>query len=128
MPEKNFMEKVEEYNNDKREKNPMDEVPKWKIYGVIGLFILVDIIAGMLILSGSPGEGLLVILIPAAGVLLLTQGGRDFLKYLKEEVDNKQQDQSDLEDVQVCPSCGLKNPDVNNYCHDCGEELNTEIQ
>jgi membrane protease subunit (stomatin/prohibitin family) len=36
----------------------------------------------------------------------------------------QQQVGGDSEPTRICPDCGWKNPESNNYCNDCGYELN----
>lgn len=88
----------------------------------------------------SPENGLgafisLLFLFLFLGFLVGTEGGRKAAKKaiedMQEEMENQngqqQQQQvggkSSSEPTQVCSECGWKNPKNNNYCHDCGSEL-----
>lgn len=66
--------------------------------------------------------------------LVATKAGRmamkEFTEEMQEEMNkqNSQQQQqigtqSSSQPTQVCSECGWKNPKSNNYCHDCGSEL-----
>lgn len=49
----------------------------------------------------------------------------DFNEEMQEydEQLNQQQQKSSSQPKQICSECGWKNPKSNNYCHDCGTEL-----
>ena len=120
-----FLQEVAENVADEDEEvNPdeMDEV-KGVLLGA-GIFTFFGGILGLLANLSEPISGF-VAGVFLAGILsavvvaaILSDGGG---------FNNQQQQQasSSSEAKVVCSSCGWKNPKSNNYCHDCGEELET---
>jgi predicted ATP-dependent serine protease len=124
--DKSFHEKVDEFQNGEREKNPWNEIPKWKLFGGIGGGVLAIILSILFSLSGNPGWGLIFLSLPIVAPLVLTEGGREFLKTVQEEIQDGnqvQQNSTQSKPKRICSDCGWQNPQENSYCHDCGSEL-----
>ena len=122
MTDKTFLEKVEEYNEGEREENPMENVSKFKIGAILGGMILVNLIGWPLLLNGQAGMAMLVLVFGLGTLTISTKTGREFIKQMFENIDSQQQ-QSSSKNKQVCQSCGWRNPEANEYCHDCGEMM-----
>lgn len=125
-PDKKFYEKIGDYNSGERDTNPIEELPQWKIWTAIASLAVVVVLGFGLLATGNTGASFLVFAAPFIGTLLLTKGGREFLRDIQEEMENGNQQQqatSGNESKKVCPDCGWQNPKEGNFCHDCGSEL-----
>jgi len=87
-----------------------------------GLAVLFGGILGVIMNPSDPVSGFFggMVLFAILGVILVVSLVKE-----GEIGDFQQQQQSPSKSKQkvVCSSCGWKNPKSNNYCHDCGEEL-----
>jgi len=97
----------------------------------------VSFILAIWLTIGSPENGLgdfvfLLISLLIGGFLIGTEGGRKAVKEFIDTIDldpgNQQQQQQRVggktsKPTKLCSECGWKNPKGNNYCHDCGKEL-----
>ena len=97
----------------------------------VGLFIIGGIL-GAVSNPTQPIFAFFVIGILAAGVawLTITKSGVAFRKQIAENAGNNNQQQQQQvsrgkknERTVICQECGWKNPKQNNYCHDCGNEI-----
>ena len=126
--DQSFREKVEEIK-EQRESGEYDgpdkEIPRQVRWGaVVGAFLgggLVGAIAN----PTQPVFTFLIIGLGAGGIAwaFATESG----KQLREEIEKQQQQQQSSDNTEpkvVCSECGWQNPRKNNYCHDCGEDLN----
>lgn len=94
---------------------------------LIGSF-LVGGILGAIANPASAGSAFFVVGIFFAGIAwtFATEEGKEFRKEFKKNMDDAQQTQqqnSSSAPSIVCSNCGWQNPEDNNYCHDCGEEI-----
>lgn len=92
---------------------------------VVGLWI-VGFIFGIIMQAPPPTAALLGIITASIGFISITQRGVIMKRMMSDlDLDTQQQSQtsSSPDSKRICPSCGWRNPDENNYCHDCGEEL-----
>jgi len=124
--DKSFGQKIEEFQNGEREENPWGEVPKWKVFGGIIGIVLSLVLSIIFSLNGNPGWGMIFLSLPIIGPLVLTESGREFLKTVQEEMNDKnqvQQKSTQSKPKRICSDCGWQNPQENSYCHDCGSEL-----
>lgn len=124
--DKSFTQKIEKFQNGEREENPWEEVPKWKAFGGIIGIILAVVLSIMFSLSGNPALGAIFLSLPIIVPLVLTESGREFLRTVQEEMNDKnqvQQKSTQSKPKRICSDCGWQNPQENSYCHDCGSEL-----
>lgn len=120
----------EETSGNNEGKEVTEEV-QWGI--AIGAFLIGGIIGAMANPS-QPVAGFIVIGIMFAGVALFLvalftqpEEMKEAWEELKDAWEEAQQQQtsSSSKSKIVCSNCGWKNPEDNNYCHDCGEKLGT---
>lgn len=128
--DKSFHEKITEFQNDEREKNPWEEIPDWKLYGGIIGGSLSVVLSYYFIFTGHPGWGAIFLSLPIIVPLVLTEGGREFLKTVQEEMqegmeegNQAQQSSAQSKPKRICSECGWQNPQENTFCHDCGSKL-----
>lgn len=100
----------------------------------IGIGVGAVLIAGLVgaITNPEPLAGFFGMIIVAVGAvwLFVSKHGVAFRKEVTENMEARQQqnqqqtgnDSSQVEQI-VCQNCGWKNPAINDYCHDCGNEL-----
>jgi membrane protease subunit (stomatin/prohibitin family) len=107
----------------KIERPPIDRII---IFGMVGFImgVVVTIAMGAELLAGVVFYSLGFTVL---GLALGTKEGRDELRKIWKEAkkrnDQQQQQQQvggDSEPTRICPDCGWKNPESNNYCNDCG--------
>jgi len=88
----------------------------------VGLAVLFGGILGIFMNPSDPVSGFFggMALFAILGVILV-------VALVKEgeigDFQQHQQSSSESKPKVICSSCGWKNPTTNNYCHDCGEEL-----
>lgn len=105
-------------------------------WGIVAGFFLIGGILGPMINPAEPVSGFFVFGFTIGGVawVFATKSGRksweEFVNWVEkmEQQQQKEQQQSistssSTEQNIVCSNCGWKNPKSNNYCHDCGGEL-----
>jgi hypothetical protein len=102
-------------------------------WGIVAGISLLGGILGAFSNPAEPVSGFFVISFIFGGVAwaFATKSGTKFRKEFvdsMEEIEQQQQEQSvstssNVDQNVVCSECGWKNPNSNNYCHDCGEEL-----
>lgn len=123
--DQSFLQEVAENVADEDEEVNPDEMEEVK--GVLlglGIFTFLGGVLGLLVNLSQPVSGFVAgiflagIVSAVVGAAILSDGG---------VFNNQQQQQaaSSSEAKVVCSNCGWRNPKSNNYCHDCGEELNT---
>lgn len=125
--EKTFNEKISEFNAGERETNPWDEISRWKL---VGGFLITCIFVGASIgafFAGSVFWGTTLLLVPLGLWFVFTESGREALESFAEgmnELEQSQQGQNKKsKPKQICTECGWQNHVKNNYCNDCGTEL-----
>jgi hypothetical protein len=97
----------------------------------VTLAFLIGGIIGAVANPANPVSGFFIISLLVGGVVwaFATESGKKFREEVSENMDDMQQQQqqsdSNTEASQICSNCGWQNPANNNYCHDCGEELDT---
>jgi membrane protease subunit (stomatin/prohibitin family) len=99
-----------------------DRSPKEAIMGLlmgIGMAIPVFGIGGAILNSSEPVSGFV------SGMLWAVILGVLFVGVLMTDLSGNQQQQQqqvggDSGPTRICPECGWKNPESNNYCNDCG--------
>jgi len=119
-------QKVSDYQRSEGNKRPRDDIPNWKLYGGIGGGVLAIILSMVFFSSGNTGLGLIFLSLPIIGPLVLTEGGREILKEMQEEMEDENQIQkksTQSKPKRICSECGWQNPQENSYCNDCGSEL-----
>lgn len=95
---------------------------------VIGIGVVVIVFSAMIM----PPESAVVwgMMVSFVSAFAITQWGvvtRRVLSDHKQDTGSQQQQQSSSsKPKQICSNCGWRNPQTNNYCHDCGAELDTE--
>lgn len=104
-----------------------------------GIAILISsiLLGALLTLGVDGGIGAFVMYFLSSLLIIClfgTKAGRiemkKFMEDMQEEMNNQNSQQqqqigaqSSSQPTQVCSECGWKNPKSNNYCHDCGSEL-----
>jgi ribosomal protein L40E len=108
-----------------------DAPPKSHVTAIV----LGSLVVSAILVSSSPDVGIVALIFyfigfTTLGMMIFTKEGRNATKEIIQEVqqgDNKVQvENTSTERKQICSECGWKNPKSNNYCHDCGSELNSE--
>lgn len=122
--------------SDVNEKNWEQE--DWDLSRTHQAAILISSLILAIIITVSNGGGIgafIFFFIGSLGLigLVSTKRGRMALIQavleIQEEMDNQNMQQqqvggqSSSQPTQICSECGWKNPKKNNYCHDCGSEL-----
>jgi hypothetical protein len=132
--EESFFEKVEEVRQEQKsgERGGFhEEVPKRAQWATVTLAFLIGGIFGAVANPADPVSGFLIISLLLGGLAwaFATESGKKFRDEVSENMDGMQQQQqqsdSNTQASQICSNCGWQNPANNNYCHDCGEELDT---
>lgn len=102
---------------------------KW-IVGAVAMLLI-----GITGAAANPTQPLFgfIVLASTTGIVLwvtITKSGIAFRESISDELeDSSQQQQQRIstgqsqENTVVCQNCGWKNPNKNNYCHDCGNEI-----
>lgn len=107
--------------------NPQEEIPSKARWGMVGGAFFVGGILGAVANPAEPLSGFFVIGLIVGGVAwsFATKSGKKFRTEFMENMEDAQQQQasSSSSPKVVCSNCGWKNPKTNNYCHDCGEQL-----
>lgn len=129
-----FRDRVEEIKREResgKREGVQEETPQNVQWGIVAAAFLVGGILGAASNPAEPVSGFFVIGFIAGGVAwaFATESGKAFRKEFKENMDEMQQQQqqstSSSQSKVICSNCGWKNPETNNYCHDCGEQLRT---
>jgi len=125
--EKTFNEKIEEFNAGERETNPFNEISTWKL---VGGFLITSGFVGAGIgafIAGSFFWGTVLIMIPIGLWFVFTKTGRESLNSFAESMEELEQGQQGQnkksKPKKICTECGWQNHVENNYCNDCGTEL-----
>ena len=118
-----FTDKVEEvptanYEEDQSEGEENTEAAErfvaWTVAGFSGILALFFLQSNIFISIFLVSVGLL---------FLLLYYSDESLQEVLEEME-QQQSSSKSDQKKICQNCGWQNPKDNNYCHDCGGELN----
>lgn len=148
--QKTFEEHLDEVREDsngnpmKKRINRLDNIPEeqgnkplysYSLPARIGFGVVVAIISFILLSIVTSSPALSLFLLPAPlFVFTITASKigialrRELPKAVKAIIEKSQQQQqagatqSQPEEI-VCQNCGWKNPKLNNYCHDCGNEI-----
>lgn len=120
---KSFRDHVEEHQDEDRRQRNEDQ--QWKGWAVLVGLIILNVIGWPLLLNGQYLLAVLVVGGPIAAFLFLTEDGRKIRENVAEEMDSQEQS-SNSDTRRICSNCGWQNPASNNYCHDCGEPLNSD--
>jgi hypothetical protein len=102
-----------------------DQSPKELLKGMlmgVGMAIPIFGMGGAILNSSEPVSGFV------SGMLLAIILGAIFIGVLMTDMSGSQQQQQQQqqqvgdssESTIICPECGWKNPESNNYCNDCG--------
>ena len=130
--DQSFRERVEEIREErqggKKRSNASTDVdmgPAKAIGIFVGILFTLGLIIGALG-AGEPGAALFILAIAGGIFVALTKegrkAGREFMKEL-EQANQQQSNSSKSGSTRVCSNCGWQNPASNNFCHDCGSEL-----
>ena len=138
IPEDNeYLEAQEEIT--KKAENPSASDPFYvkrdinvRVGAVVASALLGGIIFGLMAAPGEFSSTFLsgVILAGTVGWLGFTRTGATFwkgtMKIIKGASQQQEQKPSSSEPTRICSNCGWRNPEENNYCHDCGKELDRD--
>jgi len=106
-----------------------DQSPKELLKGMlmgVGMAIPIFGMGGAILNSSEPVSGFV------SGMLWAIILGALFIGVLMTDMSGSQQQQQQQqvgdssEPTRICPECGWKNPESNNYCNDCGYEFSEQ--
>lgn len=122
-PDKSLLEEMGKRLPSENEETSNEEEAKGVLLGV-GIAVLLGGVVGLFLNPSEPISSFFggMFLMAIVGVFIIGALVSD-----TSDFNNQQQQQTggNSKPKVVCSSCGWKNPKSNNYCHDCGEELET---
>lgn len=116
------------------DRNPLYAYPLPARIGLGVVTLIVSVGLGVVMYPNSLDLMVLTAIIPTFIVLMTLSKTnvalrREFVRIMQKAAEDASQQQqqngasqSNVEKV-VCQNCGWKNPESNNYCHDCGNEI-----
>ncbi|MFC6990201.1 zinc-ribbon domain-containing protein [Haloplanus sp. GCM10025708] len=103
--------------------------PRIRGGAVVGLLVFGTAFGALIMPTSPEAAAMFGVMVSGVGLFTITQWGVATRRALRDaETGNQQQQQGkpSSKSKQICSNCGWKNPKANNYCHDCGAELDSE--